>query len=43
MELVEVGEERVVVVEALAEAQARVEDESIAGDAYRDCGFDTFF
>ena len=40
MKVVEVGEERVVVVEALAEAEAGVEDELIAGDACGDCGLD---
>ena len=36
------SEKRIVVVEALAEAQAGVEHELIAGDARIDCNCDAF-
>jgi hypothetical protein len=39
-ELVEVGEERIVLVEALAEAEAGVEDDLVAGDAGGQSGFE---
>jgi len=39
-ELVEVSEERVVFVEAFAEAEAGVEDDLVAGNAGGGCGFD---
>ena len=39
-ELVEVGEERVVFVEAFAEAEAGVEDDFVAGDAGSGGGFE---
>ena len=41
MEGVEVGEERVVFVEALAEAEAGVEDDFVARDACGGGGFET--
>jgi hypothetical protein len=40
MKLVELGEERVVFVEALAEAEAGVEDNFVAGDSGGSGGFD---
>jgi len=40
VELVEVGEDRIVIVEALAEAETGVENELIVGNASGFCGFD---
>ena len=43
VELVEVGEDGVVFIEFLAEAQAGVEDDPVAGDARCGGGFEAFF
>jgi hypothetical protein len=40
VELVQVGQERVVFVEAFAEAEAGVEDDPVAGNACSGCGFE---
>ena len=42
LELVEVREERVIFVEAFAEAEAGVEDDLVARDAGGGCGLEAF-